>query len=125
MTDNLSTKRNKGAKAPQTHAAAVQAEPDIDAQIIHVERSGDWMPADELREAALASVTQGKNVVLELDGIDHLDASALQILLALDLELKKRKRTLRLEKASAHLREWFDFAGADERFFAMGQKSDE
>ena len=125
MTDNLSTKRNKSAKTQEAQTAKAQAEPGIEPQILRVERSGDWMPADELREAALAAVSQGKNVVLELDGIDHLDASALQILLALDLELKKRKQTLRLEKASARLREWFDFAGADERFFTMGQMSDE
>ena len=55
---------------------------------IYVDRSGDWMPAEELRAAALDALSQEKDVVLNLGNVDHLDASALQILLALEREQK-------------------------------------
>jgi hypothetical protein len=41
-----------------------------------------------------------------------LDAGALQVLLALDAEQRKRQRNLQLTNASSHLRQWFQFAGA-------------
>jgi anti-anti-sigma regulatory factor len=43
---------------------------------------------------------------------EHLDTSALQILLALDREQRQRGGQLRLENPSASLRRWFDYAGA-------------
>jgi len=70
------------------------------------------MPAEELWEAAQAAVSQGKDVTLNLDKIDHLDASALQILLALDEEQKKHGRHLQLANASSNLRYWFEYSGA-------------
>jgi len=79
---------------------------------IHVERSGEWMPAEELREAALAALCEEHDIVLDLSGIDHLDASALQVLLALHRVQAERGRTLELHHASASLHEWFSYAGA-------------
>jgi len=75
------------------------------------------MPAEELREAALAALSRGKDVILNLDRVDHLDSSALQILLALQAEQRKQGRNLQLAKASPRLRKWFEFAGVDDRFF--------
>lgn len=89
---------------------------------IEVERSGDWMPVEDLREAALAASGAGNDVTVNLDRIDHLDASSLQILLALDVEQKKRGTTLQLANPSPHLRQWFEFAGAAEHFFPNGAK---
>lgn len=103
--------------------ARLPAEKNPDEFILAVERSGDWMPAEELRDAALTAVGQGKDVTLDLDRVDHLDASALQILLALDAEQKKRGRNLQLAKASPHLRQWFEFAGVAE-FFSMAERKD-
>jgi anti-anti-sigma regulatory factor len=79
---------------------------------IDVERSGGWMAPEDLREAALAVSAHGGDVVLNLHGIDHLDATALQILLALDADQKVRKQHLQLTSASPRLRQWFEFAGA-------------
>jgi anti-anti-sigma regulatory factor len=93
--------------------------------IMHVERSGEWMSADELREAALAALLHGDDVTIDVDRIDHLDASALQILLALDSELKRRKQNIHIEKASPQLLKWFQFAGADDRFIISGQSCNE
>ncbi len=78
------------------------------------------MPAEELHASAVAAASSGKNVTLNLDRIDYLDASALQILLALDIDLKKRGHSMKLAKVSPHLRQWFDFAGAADHFFHDG-----
>jgi anti-anti-sigma factor len=78
------------------------------------------MPADELRDAVLAAVNDGKDLTLDLDRIDHLDGSALQILLAAEKDMKERGQSFRLARASAHLRKWFEFAGAGDRFFHDG-----
>jgi len=83
------------------------------------------MPAEELWEAAQAAVSQGKDVTLNLDKIDHLDASALQILLALDAEQKKKGLHLQLAKASSNLRDWFDYSGAAALFPMTEQRSND
>jgi ABC-type transporter Mla MlaB component len=72
------------------------------------------MPAEELRAAALEALSQDRDVELNLGEVDHLDASALQILLALDREQKQRGHRLEVEQVSAHMREWFAYAGAAE-----------
>jgi anti-anti-sigma regulatory factor len=64
-------------------------------------------------------------VTLNLDKVDHLDASVLQILLALDVEHKKQGRQLHLENASPDLLQWFEFAGAVEQFSLTERSRDE
>ena len=91
--------------------------------VVNADRAGDWMVADELRAAALSAVEAGSDVTFQLSGIDHLDASALQILLALNAEQKRRGRQLELTGASPHLRQWFVYAGAAEEFFSNGAEA--
>ncbi len=117
MTNDRSKRHGDSGNVHKTHSGTQHTEQTLGPHVIAVERSGDWMPADELRKCALTALSEGKNVTLNLDKIDHLDASALQILLALDAELKKRGENLRLAKVSPHLHKWFEFAGADEHFF--------
>jgi anti-anti-sigma regulatory factor len=126
MNNDQPTGQEKVAKVRRTRSTPRQEEEaHPEPQPISVERSGDWMPADELREAALAALPHGNGVTLNLDRIDHLDASALQILLALDTELKSQEQTLRLTHVSAHLLKWFEFAGAHEQFSLTGQSAHE
>lgn len=83
------------------------------------------MPPEDLRAAALAALSASGDVALNLQGIDHLDASALQILLALDTEQKKRGQNLHLASVSLQLRQWFDFAGVADHFSITERKSNE
>ncbi len=83
------------------------------------------MPSDELRDAARAALGENNDGVLNLGRLDHLDASARQILLALDAEQKRRGRTLELANASPHLRQWFEYAGAADQFSMTERKRDE
>lgn len=120
MINHPSNPHEKSAKTSPVRLPEPQAEPNLEQQLIEVERSGDWMPAEELHASAVAAASSGKNVTLNLDRINHLDASALQILLALDADLKQRGRNLKLAKASPQLLKWFEFAGADNHFFHDG-----
>jgi anti-anti-sigma factor len=121
MTNHRSNRHDGEARTRSSRPAdpqvESQAEPKIEKQLIEAERSGDWMPAEELHASAVAAASTGNDVALNLDRIDHLDASALQILLALNEDLNKRGHRLELAKASPHLRKWFEFAGADDHFF--------
>lgn len=78
------------------------------------------MPAEELRAVALGALEAGNDITLNLDRVDHLDASALQILLALSAEQKKRGRDFQLVNASPNLLQWFGLAGAADHFFHDG-----
>ena len=89
---------------------------------INVERAGEWMPVEELLKAAWTAAEANQNVSLNLDKIDHLDASALQVLLALDAEQRKRGRAVELAHVSPSLRQWFEYAGAAEQFFPASAK---
>ena len=82
------------------------------------------MPAEDLRQAALAALVAGGDVALNLDGIDRVDASALQILLALDAQQRKREQIIQLTNTSPHLRQWFELAGVVDRFSMTGRKGD-
>jgi len=95
-------------RAQATHLPAGQQ------AVIEANRSGEWLGVDELRAAGLAAIAEGRDVTVNLSQVDYLDASALQLLLALGREQKKLERQLHLTSASAHLRQWFEWAGAVE-----------
>lgn len=67
----------------------------------------------------------GHEVTVNLGKVDHLDASALQILLALDAEQQRQGRHLKLANASPHLRQWFEYAGATEHLSMTDSKNDD
>ncbi len=97
-------------------AAAAEARPAI--QVIKVARDGDWLAADEFREACAQAADGRIDVHIDLEGLEHLDASALQILLALRVKQQRNDRRLSLINPSASLLRWFEFAGAA-RLFSM------
>ena len=123
MANERSKLDDRGAKARRVRPAGMQKARKLEPLLIEAERSGDWMPAEELRTAALGAVETGNEVTLNLGGIDYLDASALQILLALGAEQKKRGRRLEVAGASPHLRQWFEYAGAVEVLFHDGAEA--
>jgi anti-anti-sigma factor len=125
MKSERATGQDGSGKAKRTRVAKPQAAPEQGTTSINAEHSGDWMPAEELWEAAQAAVSQGKEVALNLDKIEHLDASALQILLALDVEQKKYGRHLQLVNASSNLRRWFEYSGSAAYLPMTEQKSDD
>jgi anti-anti-sigma regulatory factor len=79
--------------------------------VILVTREGEWLPPEELRAIALSAVDTDGNLTVNLEGVEHLDGSALQMLLALAAERKKRGKGLRLANASLALSRWFEYAG--------------
>jgi len=125
MTSERPKGLHKNGKAKRTHVVKPQTQSNHGHTAIDVERSGDWMPVEDLREAALGALGAVGDLTLNLDRIDHLDASALQILLALDTEQKKRGQNLHLANASLHLRQWFDFAGVADHFSMTERKGNE
>lgn len=118
-TDPL-IRRKRKANVNRDPAVSPQIEEGQSPALIAVARSGDWMPADELREAALAALQEGGDVTFNLAGLDHLDASALQILLAFAEEQTKQGRQMHLLKASPALGKWFEFAGTSTLFARWG-----
>src|ERR1700722_4788327 len=81
--------------------------------VIIVTREGEWLPPQELRAIALSAVDTDSNLTVNLEGVEHLDASALQMLLALAAERKKRGKGLRLANVSLALSRWFEYAGGE------------
>jgi anti-anti-sigma factor len=88
---------------------------------MHLGRSGEWMDPAEMRQAAgkyfeWPEASTAGELALDLSGLEHLDASALQVLLAIRAEQLRRNGRLRLANASENLRKWFAWAGADDLF---------
>ncbi len=92
--------------------------PTVTETVINVTRDGDWLPPDEFRAVALSAAQADGNLTVNLQGVDHLDAGALQILLALAAERKKRGGGLCLANASTSLSHWFEYAGGRENISA-------
>jgi ABC-type transporter Mla MlaB component len=74
-------------------------------------RSGEWLPADELRAKAMEAAHTKVDIHLDTADVDHLDTAALQILLALDKDRRDKGLRLHLMNASRSLRQWFEYAG--------------
>jgi anti-anti-sigma factor len=108
-SQSIKTKRTKGAGSSLREDAEVAE--------VALGRSGESMSAEELKKVVLEALAEGKDILLDLDQVNHLDASLLQILLALNVEQTKRGRDLQLANASQLLRQWFEFAGATSDFF--------
>ena len=110
-------KRNRKPRRVRADTPELPAE---ERTIIKVECSGDWMAVEELWQKAQAAVQAARDVTINLEKIDHLDASALQVLLAIQREQKRLGRGLEISNASPSLRQWFDYAGATLKFFSDG-----
>lgn len=117
MTTDRPEEDGTNSRAEPWRPTRQQSSRDHGPISIDVGQSGDWISAEELREAVLAALEGNRDVIVNLGNVNHLDASALQILLALDSEQKRRGRQLGLTNASAHLRQWFEYAGAADQFF--------
>jgi anti-anti-sigma regulatory factor len=96
------------------HTGTGNASQTVTETVINVTRDGEWLPADEFRAIALSAAAADANLTVNVQGVDHLDASALQILLALAAERKKRGKGLGLANASIPLSRWFEYAGGRE-----------
>jgi anti-anti-sigma regulatory factor len=97
-------------------AAGSSSEQPLREISIDVECAGEWMPADELLASARSASANNADVDINLHNIHHLDASALQILLALDMEQKRCGQHLRLTEVSPQLLQWLELAGAAGNF---------
>ncbi|MFP5227346.1 MAG: STAS domain-containing protein [Acidobacteriota bacterium] len=106
------------AKRARIRRSRTRQPEETGAARLHASRAGEWMEASAIRAWALeqfqSSGERTRALVLDLEGIDHLDASALQVLLAIGVEQRRRGGHLHLEQVSAGLRSWFGFAGATE-----------
>jgi len=88
---------------------------DESAAPVHLtatESSGEWTPPDALREAALAILARDSKICVSLASVEHLDTSALQVLLALSAGVRGQDHTVELADVSPALRKWFGYAGA-------------
>ncbi len=111
MTNERQPRPNRAGKVKKAQAFTAQASIVSDPIRIEAGHAGDWLPADDLRLVALEASREAKNVVLNLEGLNHLDASALQVLLALNSEQKDRGLNLSLMNASEGLMRWFEYSG--------------
>jgi len=116
MTIKKSQRHGRNAEAIQTPSSDLRLASNVERVIVDVERSGEWMPAEDLRDASLSAFAAGTDITVNLNGIDHLDASSLQILLALAAAQEGQERHLRFENSSPQLQQWFEYAGAGDHF---------
>jgi anti-anti-sigma regulatory factor len=100
----------------KNHMASRDPSRSVTDTVIHVTRDGDWLPPHPFHALALSAAATDGNLTVSLQGVDHLDASALQILLALAAERKKRGKGFHLADISVTLSRWFEYAGGRENF---------
>lgn len=84
--------------------------------MIQANRSGEWLSAEELKGELLAWPDDKSNPVVDLAGVDYLDASCLQIVLAFHDEAERKGHALEFRNISAALASWIDYAGAADYF---------
>ncbi len=106
----VTTARKKGAsvKKPKTGSSLPIS--------IHPIRDGEWLPREEFYAQVLGLTTKGVDIVVDLFGVEYLDASSLQMLLALNVSQKSKSHALSITRASPGLMCWFGYAGAVQEF---------
>lgn len=112
---NTANHAGNGLQKRKKHLKNQEQQPPA-AVTIHAVQGGEWAPAEELKSQVLEAVRDGKSLHIDISGVDHLDASVLQVLLAVETEQKNAGRTLQLRNASPKLRTWFEYAGASVLF---------
>lgn len=70
--------------------AAISLSPEPDGTHLHLAGEVTAASAGELREAALAAAAAGRAAVVRGEAVERLDTAALQVLLALQAELRGR-----------------------------------
>ena len=129
--------RNESMDGHETDGCRMNQEADLRSvegptavcgTVIPAAHGRDWMGASELR-ARLLDAAEGKDgagpnaasaVVVDLSGLEHLDAAALQIFLAADTQLHGRGTRLQFQNCSPSLERWFRYAGAQDLLHGTG-----
>ena len=84
----------------------------------------DAFVAGELHQAAQQLLDRSLNVTVVCEHVEHMDTSAVQILLALQSGLQHKGQRLRLTSASAQVQQLLDIAGVA-RLLLPAQMSDQ
>ena len=122
----MATKRSKGnGQWVQDKRSLGAKRQDVEYVVIDVERCGEWMPSEELRDIAMTALAASTDIRVNVERIDHLDASAMQILLAIEAKQKNSGQLLELVNSSPKLREWFEISGAADHFFVDDRNTDD
>jgi anti-anti-sigma regulatory factor len=100
----------------KTATKGQEAQAPADIQVIHAVRDGEWLAGAEFLAAAVRLADEQVSIQVDLEGMDYLDASSLQILLAIRAGQKAKNRGLSLTRVSTALRQWFRYAGAEQEF---------
>jgi len=75
---------------------------------------GEWLPAEDFQRLAIEAASDPDGVEIHVQGLDHLDCTALQVLCALRRKLLADGRIFRLAALSPTLLSAFALAGAGE-----------
>ena len=79
---------------------------------IAVAVGGTWLSGEVLQQTLSARMVEGSETLLDCDGVNHLDACSLQLLLAFHAQAQSSGSTVRLTHVSAELAQWFGITGA-------------
>lgn len=106
IPENLSGLESRPAKRRKSGSARAAA--SSGSLAIGVSCSGEWLPVEELHRKLSTAMESSKQVCLDVSGLDQVDASTLQLLLAPSRE----GGLVQLLNASPALCQWLTYAGA-------------
>lgn len=106
--------------APKAKTRGVPAKRKVTSRSLPVSiqpvRDGGWLPVEEFYAQIIELSTKNVDIVVDLGGVEYLDASSLQMLLALNVAQKAGSCGLAIQHASPGLLCWFEYAGAVQEF---------
>jgi anti-anti-sigma factor len=111
MTSNRVSRRTKNAEVQQPSGGkpVLAGSPERAKNVVvHL---GDCSSAEEFRAEALLAAADG-DITLDLDTLDFLDASTLQVLLAVSAGQTNRGRQLQYANTSPAMLQWLEWTGA-------------
>ena len=106
---------SRSSNSPSTNSVQVAERDGVQtrpSQVIAVERSGEWKPADELKTLVENALQACGSIAFDLKNLSYIDASALQVLLAAHSQQGRIGHPTHLINLSPDLRHWLEISGA-------------
>jgi anti-anti-sigma factor len=111
---------------------ATMVEESLDAPVRLVERNGklvltlqgtvDIFWAEKLHHAALSLTERGDEIIVDCEHVEHLTSAALQILLALKMQVEQSSGHFSVEAVPTSILQQLQLAGLNEVFLGKGSE---
>ena len=108
----MTSQNSSISEIASVQCAGEGAESPAPEHVIAVAGESGWIPAEDLKSRAMDALTSSGSVTLDFAQVEYLEASGLQVALAIVAACSGAGKALSLIHVSPNLKAWFEQCGA-------------